>query len=200
MSTNITKIDGELQSDACSVDTLDVTTLKTSTINTTKSLKITSDVNSGWGHVVDLYAPNTSNGNTAILNFGKEDSNGCSAHIGFKYNETNKDKSSFIIGLHSNGNIIEINETSMTSKVDLDCPNIQCDTINGYPIKATLSDVTTESVIPVIRGDDGIMEVRKYIDFHYMNYSSYCRLKFEDNKLQCSKTFTAPNIYHPPSL
>lgn len=192
-----------MQSDACSVDTLDVTTLRTSTINTTNSLKITSDVNEGWGHVVDLYAPNTSNGNTAILNFGKEDKYGCSAHIGFKYNETNKDKSSFIIGLHSQDNIIEVNKTTMTSKVDIDCPNIQCNTINGLPILKENNSPTKIPFIPVVQRD-AVMEVGRIIDFHThvvdgeMSGTDFdCRLWWNNNgnrKLHCTKTFTAPNV------
>ena len=74
----------------------------------------------------------------------------------------------------------------------IEATSITTNTINGYPIKATLNG-TTESIIPVIR-DDGILEVRNYIDFHYLDYSSYCRLKYDNEKLQCSKTFTAPSI------
>ena len=183
-------------------ETANVDTLKTSTINTTKSLKITSDVNEGWGHVVDLYAPNTSNGNTAILNFGKEDKYGCSAHIGFKYNETNKDNSSFIIGLHSHDNIIEVNKTTMTSKVNIDCPNIQCDTINGMHFN--IDGATTKCPhIPVVQ-QSGCMEIGRMIDFHTytaegeISSANYdCRLWWNHNgndKLQCTKPFTAPNI------
>ena len=85
-----------------------------------------------------------------------------------------------------------INTTDLTV-TNVNATSITTSTINGYPIKTTLNG-TTGSVIPAIRGGDGILEIRKCLDFHYLDYSSNCSLKFDNEKLQCSKTFTAPNI------
>lgn len=84
--------------------------------------------------------------------------------------------------------------TGTTTVTNLSATGIITNTINGNVIRETFRNVTNESVIPVIRGGDGMLEVRKYIDFHSMDYSSAGRLAFEFNRLQCSCTFTAPNI------
>ena len=70
--------------------------------------------------------------------------------------------------------------------------NVTVNTINGYSINETLTNVTN-AAIPVIRAD-GVFEVRKFLDFHYLDYSSYCRLQYDKDKLQCNREFTATNI------
>lgn len=84
--------------------------------------------------------------------------------------------------------------TGTTTVTNLSATGIITNTINGNVIRDTFRDVTIESVIPVIRGSDGMFEIRKYLDFHSLDYSSACRLNFDANKLKCSRTFTAPNI------
>ena len=84
--------------------------------------------------------------------------------------------------------------TKTLTAPSIEATSITTNTINGYLTKDSLRNVTTESVIPVIRGGDGILEIRKCLDFHSLDYSSYCRLKYDNEKLQCAKTFTAPNI------
>ena len=56
----------------------------------------------------------------------------------------------------------------------------------------TLKNITN-AAIPVIRAD-GVFEIRKYLDFHYLDYSDYCRLEYNNKKLQCNREFTATNI------
>ena len=84
------------------------------------------------------------------------------------------------------------NETSFNG-------NIIANTINGVSI-SDQSNYTTMSFASIVRSDGG-MDIGRYIDFHNMTSEGTledidynCRLDWNNNILNSSNTFTAPNI------
>ena len=74
------------------------------------------------------------------------------------------------------------NETTFTG-------NVTADTFNGYNVgfnKTFPSILTVES--------NGLTNISKYLDFHWLNYQSSCRLAFDDLNLTCNRSITAPNL------
>ena len=74
------------------------------------------------------------------------------------------------------------NETTFTG-------NVTADTFNGYNVgfnKKFPSILTVES--------NGLTNISKHLDFHWLNYQSSCRLAFDDLNLTCDRSITAPNL------
>lgn len=67
--------------------------------------------------------------------------------------------------------------------------SITADTFNGYNVgfnKTFPSILTVES--------NGLTNISKYLDFHWVNFQSSCRLAFDDSNLTCNRSITAPNL------
>lgn len=58
----------------------------------------------------------------------------------------------------------------------------------------TFNGITSEHCVPIVRGNDGIMEIRNRLDFHYLDYSDWCRLEYNNTELKCNRKFHATKL------
>ena len=134
-----------------------------------------------------------------INNVSKINFNDNSTITGITSDSSNTDptkaiSANILTGLNSRFTALETKTQNQTATENetVFTGNVTVNTINGYSITETLKNITNAS-IPVVRVD-GVFEIRNFLDFHYLDYSDYCRLKYDNNKLQCNRTFTATNV------
>ena len=99
--------------------------ITTKTLNTNR-ISLTNSTNDLWLRAIETYAPNLSNGNHVVLNIGKKNSKGLSAHIGYKYSST-ESECGVVFGLYSYGDIVTITNNKLTSTVPIEASNITAD-------------------------------------------------------------------------
>ena len=101
------------------------TSITTKTLNT-NHISLTNNTNDLWLRAIETYAPNLSNGNHVVINIGKKNSKGLSAHIGYKYSST-ESECGVVFGLYSYGDIVTITNNKLTSTVPIEASNIKTD-------------------------------------------------------------------------
>ena len=101
-------------------------TLNATTKVSTNQVTISNNTNGLWTRAIETYAPNLSNGNHVLLNIGKKNSKGLSAHIGYKYSST-ESECGVVFGLYSYGDIVTITNNKLTSTVPIEASNITAD-------------------------------------------------------------------------
>ena len=101
------------------------TSITTKTLNT-NHISLTSSDDDLWVRAIETYAPNLTNGNHVLLNIGKKNSKGLSAHIGYKYSST-ESECGVVFGLYSYGDIVTITNNKLTSTVPIEASNITAD-------------------------------------------------------------------------
>ena len=101
------------------------TSITTKTLNT-NHISLTNSNDGLWVRAIETYAPNLSNGNHVLLNIGKKNSKGLSAHIGYKYSST-ESECGVVFGLYSYGDIVTITNNKLTSTVPIEASNIKTD-------------------------------------------------------------------------
>ena len=101
------------------------TSITTKTLNT-NHISLTNNTNDLWLRAIETYAPNLTNGNHVVINIGKKNSKGLSAHIGYKYSST-ESECGVVFGLYSYGDIVTITNNKLTSTVPIEASNIKTD-------------------------------------------------------------------------
>ena len=101
------------------------TSITTKTLNTNR-ISLTNNSNDLWFRAIETYASNLTNGNHVVLNIGKKNSKGLSAHIGYKYSST-ESECGVVFGLYSYGDIVTITNNKLTSTVPIEASNIKTD-------------------------------------------------------------------------
>ena len=101
------------------------TSITTKTLNT-NHISLTNSTNDLWLRAIETYAPNLSNGNHVVINIGKKNSKGLSAHIGYKYSST-ESECGVVFGLYSYGDLVTITNNKLTSTVPIEASNIKTD-------------------------------------------------------------------------
>ena len=101
------------------------TSITTKTLNT-NHISLTSSDDSLWVRAIETYAPNLTNGNHVLLNIGKKNSKGLSAHFGYKYSSTSSE-CGIVLGLCSYDDLVTITYNKLTSTVPIEASNITAD-------------------------------------------------------------------------
>ena len=119
------------------------TSITTKTLNT-NHISLTNSTNDLWFRAIETYAPNLTNGNHVLLNIGKKNSKGLSAHIGYKYSST-ESECGVVFGLYSYGDIVTITNNKLTSTVPIEASNITDD--NETRLATVETSLTNKAVV-----------------------------------------------------
>ena len=136
------------------------TSITTKTLNT-NHVSLTNSTNDLWLRAIETYTPNLTNGNHVVINIGKKNSKGLSAHIGYKYSST-ESECGVVFGLYSYGDIVTITNNKLTSTVPIEASNITAD--NETRLAAVETSLTNKADVEHTHPTTDINDVETLIE------------------------------------